>query len=138
MGKLSKIELDVVSNEIYSKVVNEVESNYLSIIEDEVDLSLFKKLREVEIEKNKLEKELDEFINNVNDELDIRISYNSLNNWNNVKEDSELFRIVGSVDYNVKRNIEKELILNGIDKGLDIKELINNMVNKIVNEELGK
>ena len=138
MGKLSKIELDVVSNEIYSKVVNEVESNYLSIIEDEVDLSLFKKLREVEIEKNKLEKELDKFINNVNDELDIRISYNSLNNWNNVKEDSELFRIVGSVDYNVKRNIEKELILNGIDKGLDIKELINNMVNKIVNEELGK
>ena len=138
MGKLSKIELDVVSNEIYSKVVNEVESNYLSIIEDEVDLSLFKKLREIEIEKNKLEKELDEFINNVNDELDIRISYNSLNNWNNVKEDSELFRIVGSVDYNVKRNIEKELILNGIDKGLDIKELINNMVNKIVNEELGK
>ena len=138
MGKLSKIELDVVSNEIYSKVVNEVESNYLSIIEDEVDLSLFKKLREVEIEKNKLEKELNEFINNVNDELDIRISYNSLNNWNNVKEDSELFRIVGSVDYNVKRNIEKELILNGIDKGLDIKELINNMVNKIVNEELGK
>ena len=138
MGKLSKIELDVVSNEIYNKVVNEVESNYLSIIEDEVDLSLFKKLREVEIEKNKLEKELDEFINNVNDELDIRISYNSLNNWNNVKEDSELFRIVGSVDYNVKRNIEKELILNGIDKGLDIKELINNMVNKIVNEELGK
>ena len=138
MGKLSKIELDVVSNEIYSKVVNEVESNYLSIIEDEVDLSLFKKLRKVEIEKNKLEKELDEFINNVNDELDIRISYNSLNNWNNVKEDSELFRIVGSVDYNVKRNIEKELILNGIDKGLDIKELINNMVNKIVNEELNK
>ena len=138
MGKLSKIELDVVSNEIYSKVVNEVESNYLSIIEDEVDLSLFKKLREVEIEKDKLEKELNEFINNVNDELDIRISYNSLNNWNNVKEDSELFRIVGSVDYNVKRNIEKELILNGIDKGLDIKELINNMVNKIVNEELGK
>ena len=138
MGKLSKIELDVVSNEIYSKVVNEVESNYLSIIEDEVDLSLFKKLREVEIEKNKLEKELDEFINNVNDELDIRISYNSLNNWNNIKEDSELFRIVGSVDYNVKRDIEKELILNGIDKGLDIKELINNMVNKIVNEELGK
>ena len=138
MGKLSKIELDVVSNEIYSKVVNEVESNYLSIIEDEVDLSLFKKLREVEIEKNKLEKELNEFINNVNDKLDIRISYNSLNNWNNIKEDSELFRIVGSVDYNVKRDIEKELILNGIDKGLDIKELINNMVNKIVNEELGK
>lgn len=30
MGKLSKIELDVVSNEIYSKVVNEVESNYLN------------------------------------------------------------------------------------------------------------
>lgn len=138
MGKLSKIELDVVSNEIYSKVVNEVESNYLSIIEDEVDLSLFKKLRKIEIEKNKLEKELDEFINNVNDELDIRISYNSLNNWNSIKDDSELFRIVGSVDYNVKRNIEKELILNGIDKGLDIKELINNMVNKIVNEELNK
>jgi len=138
MGKLSKIELDVVSNEIYSKVVNEVESNYLSIIEDEVDLSLLIKLREVEIEKNKLEKELNEFINNVNDELNIRISYNSLNNWNNNDENSVLFRIVGSVDYNVKRDIEKELILNGIDKELDIKELINNMVNKIVNEELGK
>jgi uncharacterized iron-regulated protein len=134
MGKLSRIELDVVSNEVYNKVVNEVNDNCLKIVNENVDFSLFKELRKVELKKEKLEKELEGFVNKVNDEFNIRINYNSIGRWGN-NESKELFKIVGCVDYNVKRNIEKELILNGIDKGLDIKELINNMVKEFVSKE---
>ena len=134
MGKLSKIELDVVSNEVYSKVVNEVNDKCLKIVNENVDFSLFKELREVELKKEKLENELNDFVNKVNDEFNIRISYNSVGRYG-YKENKELFNIVGSVSYDVKRNIEKELILNGIDKGLDIKELINNMVKEFVSKE---
>ena len=134
MGKLSRIELDVVSNEVYSKVVNEVNDKCLKIVNENVDFSLFKELREVELKKEKLESELSDFVNKVKDEFNIRISYNSVGRYG-YKESRELFNIVGSVDYNCKREIEKELILNGIDKGLDIKELINNMVKEFVSKE---
>lgn len=134
MGKLSRIELDVVSNEVYNKVVNEVNDKCLKIINENVDFGLFEDLREIELKKEKLEKELEGFVNKVNDEFNIRISYNSIGRFG-YKENKELFNIVGSVDYNCKRNIEKELILNGIDKGLDIKELINNMVKEFVSKE---
>lgn len=134
MGKLSRIELDVVSNEIYSKVVDEVNDKCLKIVNENVDFSLFKELREVELKKEKLESELNDFVNGVNDEFNIRISYNSVGKYG-YKENKELFNIVGSVDYNCKRDIEKELILGGIDKGLDIKDLINNMVKEYVSKE---
>jgi len=134
MGKLSRIELDVVSNEVYSKVVDEVNDKCLKIINENVDFSLFKELREVELKKEKLESELDKFVNNVKDEFNIRISYNSVGRYG-YKENKSLFNIVGSVDYNCKRNIEKELILNGIEKGLNINELISNMVKEFVSKE---
>ena len=134
MGKLSRIELDVVSNEVYSRVVNEVNDKCLKIVNENVDFSLFKELREVELKKEKLESELSDFVNKVKNEFNIRISYNSVGRYG-YKENKELFNIVGSVNYDVKRNIEKELILNGIDKGLDIKELINNMVKEFVSKE---
>jgi len=134
MGKLSRIELDVVSNEVYSKVVDEVNDKCLKIVNENVDFSLFKELREVELKKEKLEKELEGFVNNVKDEFNIRISYNSVGRYG-YKENKNLFNIVGSVDYNCKRNIEKELILNGIEKGLNINELINNMVKEFVSKE---
>ena len=134
MGKLSKIELDVVSNEVYNKVVEEVNDKCLEIVNENVDFSLLEELREIELKKDKLESELNEFVDKVNDEFNIRISYNSVGNYS-YKNDKSLFRIVGSVDYNCKRNIEKELILNGIDKGIDIKELINNMVEEFVSKE---
>lgn len=134
MGKLSRIELDVVSNEVYSKVVNEVNDKCLKIVNENVDFSLFKELREVELKKEKLESELSDFVNNVKDEFNIRISYNSVGRYGN-DNNCKLFNIVGSVDYNCKREIEKELILGGIDKGLDIKELINNMVKEFVSKE---
>ena len=134
MGKLSRIELDVVSNEVYSKVVDEVNDKCLKIVNENVDFSLFKELREVELKKEKLEKELNEFVDNVKDEFNIRVNYNSIGRYG-YNESKELFKIVGCVDYNVKRNIEKELILNGIDKGLDIKELINSMVKEFVSKE---
>ena len=134
MGKLSRIELDVVSNEVYSKVVDEVNDKCLKIVNENVDFSLLEELREVELKKEKLENELNDFVNKVNDEFNIRITYNSVGRYG-YKENKNLFNIVGSVDYNCKRNIEKELILNGIDKGLDIKELINNMVKEYVSKE---
>tara|TARA_B100000900_G_scaffold386160_1_gene376391 strand:- start:1799 stop:2212 length:414 start_codon:yes stop_codon:yes gene_type:complete len=134
MGKLSRIELDVVSNEVYSKVVEEVNDKCLKIVNENVDFSLLEELREVELKKEKLENELNDFVNKVNDEFNIRITYNSVGRYG-YKENKNLFNIVGSVDYNCKRNIEKELILNGIDKGIDIKELINNMVKDFVSKE---
>jgi len=134
MGKLSRIELDVVSNEVYSKVVDEVNDKCLKIVNENVDFSLFKELREVELKKEKLESELDKFVNNVKDEFNIRISYNSVGRYG-YKENKNLFNIVGSVDYNCKKNIEKELILNGIEKGLNINELISNMVKEFVSKE---
>ena len=134
MGKLSKIELDVVSNEIYVNVVKLVNDKCLKIINENVDFSLFKELREIELKKEKLEKELEEFVNNVKDKFNIRISYNSIGKYN-YSESKELFRIVGSVDYDCKRNIEKDLILNGIDNKINIKELIDSMIKEFVNKE---
>jgi len=134
MGKLSRIELDVVSNEVYSKVVNEVNDKCLKIVNENVDFSLLEELREIELKKEKLESELSDFVNKVNDEFNIRISYNSVGRYG-YKENKNLFNIVGSVDYNCKKNIEKELILNGIEKGLNINELISNMVKEFVSKE---
>ena len=134
MGKLSKIELDVVSNEIYVNVVKEVNDKCLKIINENVDFGLFEDLREIELKKEKLEKDLDKFVNSVKDKFNIRISYNSIGKYN-YSESKELFRIVGSVDYDCKRNIEKELILNGIDSKINIKELIDSMIKEFVNKE---
>jgi len=134
MGKLSKIELDVVSNEIYVNVVKLVNDKCLKIINENVDFGLFEDLREIELKKEKLEKDLDKFVNSVKDEFNIRISYNSIGKYN-YSESKELFRIVGSVDYDCKRNIEKDLILNGIDNKINIKELIDSMIKEFVNKE---
>ena len=81
MGKLSKIELDVVSNEVYSRVVNEVNDKCLKIVNENVDFSLLEELREVELKKEKLESELSDFVNKVNNEFNIRISYNSVGRY---------------------------------------------------------
>ena len=134
MGKLSKIELDVVSNEIYVNVVKEVNDKCLKIINENVDFGLFEDLREIELKKEKLEKDLDKFVNSVKDKFNIRISYNSIGKYN-YSESKELFRIVGSVDYDCKRNIEKDLILNGIDNKINIKELIDSMIKEFVSKE---
>tara|TARA_R110000751_G_scaffold100783_1_gene194745 strand:+ start:9 stop:422 length:414 start_codon:yes stop_codon:yes gene_type:complete len=134
MGKLSKIELDVVSNEIYINVIKEVNDKCLKIVNENVDFSLFKELREIELKKEKLEKDLDKFVDNVKEEFNIRVSYNSIGKYN-YSENKELFKIVGSVDYDCKRNIEKDLILNGIDNKMNIKELINDMIKEFVSKE---
>ena len=134
MGKLSRIELDVVSNEVYVNVVKEVNDKCLKIINENVDFGLFEDLREIELKKEKLEKDLDKFVNSVKDKFNIRISYNSIGKYN-YSESKELFRIVGSVDYDCKRNIEKDLILNGIDNKINIKELIDSMIKEFVNKE---
>ena len=140
--KLSRIELDVVVSEILkkSKEVKEkkIEEKYSKEIE------IFNK--ELDIFKEKylvLEKEFDIKIKELkklcNKEFYLSVSYfsdldkykNDSNYSNNRKKSYYIMN--GLNDYENRNRIYNELVINGINEEVNIKEIIDNYINELVN-----
>ena len=135
--KLSRVELDVVVNEILKKSkevkVKKIEEKYskeIKLIDKELDLirKNYLKLKEdFEIKKEKLSKLLNK------NEIVILVRYiNDIEEYKREDSWKKKYYGVDLNDINVYDKIRNELILEGIDENINIKEVINNYVNKLV------
>lgn len=137
--KLSRIELDVVVNEIFSKS-NEIKEKELKekyckeieIVEKELDLfkERYNKFKEEFSEKIKELKKLE------SKEFKLSFSYfdglgeYKRNEYSNIKNGYYLMK---SIDNNNNRNrIYNELVINGINEDINIKEVIDNYIKELV------
>jgi len=140
--KLSRIELDVVVNEILKKgkevneeIVIKKYSKEIEIFEKEIDLlkELYNKLNEIFKSKKEI---LDNLVGKENKE--IRLSINNLDDIKNYKNDNyynckKISYYINSFDcYNKRNEVYKELVLEGIDENINIKELISRYVEKLL------
>jgi hypothetical protein len=135
MKKLSKIELDVVVNEVINnlKVIEENEVNDLFKNSKNKDLFLSKvsEIKELEDKINSLKKEVDEIEKDFEND-GLRVYF--INEGNrNYKEKDKLFnvRLLNSSvgNYSLYKNIEKEIILSSLEE-LNVKDLIKDLVEK--------
>jgi hypothetical protein len=135
--KLSRVELDVVVNEILKKSkevkVKKIEEKYskeIKLIDKELDLirKNYLKLKEdFEIKKEELSKLLDK------NEIVILVRWiNDIEEYKREDSWKKKYYGIDLNDINVYDKIRNELILEGIDENINIKEVINNYVNKLV------
>lgn len=136
--KLSKVELDVVINEILSKS-NEIKEKELKekyckeieIVEKELDLMKEKYNNFKEEFSNKI-KELKELESK---EFKLNVCY--LNNLEEYKREFSYvkngYSLIRNIDNNNNRNkIYNELVINGINEDVNIKEVIENYIKELV------
>ena len=135
MKKLSKIELDVVVNEVINnlKLIEENEVNDLFKNSKNKDLFLSKvsEIKELEDKINSLKKEVDEIEKDFEND-GLRVYF--INEGNrNYKEKDKLFnvRLLNSSvgNYSLYKNIEKEIILSSLEE-LNVRDLIKDLVEK--------
>jgi hypothetical protein len=135
MKKLSKIELDVVVNEVIDnlKLIEENEVNDLFKNSKNKDLFLSKvsEIKELEDKINSLKKEVDEIEKDFEND-GLRVYFISEGN-RNYKEKDKLFnvRLLNSSvgNYSLYKNIEKEIILSSLEE-LNVRDLIKDLVEK--------
>jgi len=140
--KLSKVELDVVVSEILKKSVEikdkKIEEKYskeIEIFDKELDLMKEKYLKLKEEFDNKIE-ELKKLSNK---EFRISISYfNDLDKYKNGSNYGDnrkkSYYIMNNIDsYKSRERIYNELVINGINEEINIKELIDNYIKELVN-----
>ena len=132
MKKLSRIELDVVVNEVVNNIkeIEEKKVNKLFEISDNKDLFLEKvnEIKKLEDKVNLLKEEIREIENKFKEE-GISVYFNR--GYNN--NDRKLFNI-SLIDskggsYKLYKDIEKEIILSSL-KELNIDNLISNLIEK--------
>ena len=140
--KLSKVELDVVVNEILkkSKEVKEkkIEEKYSKEIEIfDKELELFKE--KYLILKVEFDSKIEELKKLCNKEFRLSISYfNDLDKYKNNEEYSnnrkKSYYIMNNIDsYKSRDRIYNELVINGINEDVNIKEVIENYIKELVN-----
>jgi hypothetical protein len=134
MKKLSRFELDVVVNEVVNsiKLIEENKGKELFEKSKNKDLFLSKidEIVELENKLNLLKKEIRDVEDKFNEE-GLRVFYNY--NRNSYGSNEKLFSInckdsKGS-NWNLYKNVEKEIILNSLEE-LNIKELIKDLIEK--------
>jgi len=137
--KLSRIELDVVVNEILSKS-NEIKENELKekyckeieIVEKELDLF-----------KERYNKFKEEFSNKINElrkleSKEFKLSVFSLNNLEGYKKGEynyirSGYCLMTNIDNSNNRNkIYNELVINRISEDINVKEVIDNYIKELV------
>jgi len=134
MKKLSKIELDVVVNEVINNI-KKIEGNKSKELFDKnenKDLFL-SKVKEIEELEDKLELLNDEIrkLEKKFNEDNLRVFYNSKNRRYNENKSFSLSLLNGKgSEYGLYKEIEKEIILNGINSEFDIKKFIEELVEK--------
>jgi hypothetical protein len=141
--KLSRIELDVVVNEILSKSndlklvkLKEKYNNEIEILNREIDL--FKEKYDLLNEEFKSKKvELDELCEGKNIKLSIYklddlVNYKEKESCFNRKEES--YYLKEKYNFNERSEVYNKLVLMGINSEINIEELINSFVNDLVNK----
>jgi hypothetical protein len=135
MKKLSRIELDVVVNEVVNNIrkIEEDKSKELFENSENKDLFLSKinEIKELEDKFDLLREEVRE-IENKFDKDNIRVFYINKNN-RNFNDKGKLFSISlkdnKGNSFELYKNIEKEIILSSLED-MNIKELIKDLIEK--------
>ena len=136
MKKLSKIELDVVVNEVINNIKG-IEKNKCEELFDksenkELFLSKVKEIEELEDKLDLLKDEVREIENKFKED-NLRVFFNFSNNryYGNEKKSFVINLLDGKGnEYGLYKEIEKEIILNGISSEFDIKKFIEELVEK--------
>jgi predicted Zn-dependent protease len=136
MKKLSKVELDVVVNEVVNNIKLIEENKCKEIFDKNESKELFlNKVKEIEELENKLD-ELKKNIKEVEDKFkedNLRVYFNSKGN-RGYGGNSKLYSVSllegKSNSYSLYKEIEKDIILKGIDDELNVKEFINGLIEK--------
>lgn len=134
MKKLSKIELDVVVNEVINNIKG-IEKNKCEELFDKNEnkdlfLSKVKEIEELEDKVELLNKEIREIENKFKED-NLRVFFSNKNNRYNSKKSFSISLLDGkSNEYGLYKEIEKEIILNGINSEFDIKKFIEELVEK--------
>jgi hypothetical protein len=135
MKKLSRIELDVVVNEVVNSIKLIEENKSKELFENSENKDLFlskvKEISELEEKVDLLKEEIRKIENKFNKD-NIRVFYINKNN-RNFNDKGKLFNISlndsKGNSFNLYKDIEKEIILSSLED-MNIKELINDLVEK--------
>ena len=136
MKKLSRIELDVVVNEVINNIKGIEKNKCEELFDKSENKDLFlSKVKEIEELEDKLDLLKDEVreIENKFKEDNLRVFFSNRNNryYGNENKSFSLSLLDGKCnEYGLYKNIEKEIILNGIDSEFDIKKFIEELVEK--------
>jgi hypothetical protein len=135
MKKLSKVELDVVVNEVVNgiKLIEENKCKELFDKNENKDLFL-DKVKEIEELENKLDL-LKEEIRKIEDKFkedNLRVYFNSKSNRSFGSNKSFNISLINSNSnsYSLYKDIEKCIILEGISSEFDIKKFIEELIEK--------
>ena len=133
MKKLSKIELDVVVNEVINGIKLIEENKCKEIFDKSKNRDLFlNKVSEIEELENKVEllKEEIREIENKFKEDNIRVFFNSRNGWNSSNKSFCLSLIEEKGNkYSLYKDIEKDIVLSSL-VDMNIKELIKELIER--------
>ena len=135
MKKLSKIELDVVVNEVVDsiKLIKENECNEIFNKSKNKDLFLSKvsEIEELESKLDLLKKEINEIENKFKED-NLRVYFMNKNNrsFNSNKSFNLNLLDEKGRGYELYKNIEKCIILEGISNEFDINKFIKELIEK--------
>jgi len=135
MKKLSKMELDIVVNEVVNgvKVIEENKCKELFDKSENKDLFL-NKVKEIEELEDKIDllKEEIRKIENKFKEDNLRVFFNSKNNRSFGSNKSFNISLINdkSNSYSLYKDIEKCIVLEGISSDFDIKKFIEELIEK--------
>jgi hypothetical protein len=135
MKKLSRVELDVVVNEVVNGIKLIEENKCKEIFDKNENKDLFlNKVKEVEDLEKKLE-ELKNEIRGIESEFEkdnLRVYFNSINNRSFGSNKSFNLSLFGgkSNNYNLYKEIEKDIILKGIGDELNVIEFIKELIKR--------
>jgi hypothetical protein len=133
MKKLSRIELDVVVNEVINNIKKIEENKCLEVFNKNSNKDLFlSKVKEIEELEDKLDllREKIREIENKFKEDDLRVYFCSKNNrFNKDKSFSVSLLNEKGNSFSLYKDIEKEIILSSLED-INIKELIKDLVEK--------
>jgi len=135
MKKLSKIELDVVVNEVVNSIklieVNKSKELFEKSENKDLFLNKVKEISELEEKVDLLKEEIRKIENKFNED-NIRVFYINKNN-RNFNDKGKLFSISlkdnKGNSFELYKNIEKEIILSSLED-MNIKELIKDLIEK--------
>jgi hypothetical protein len=132
MKKLSRLELDVVVNEVVNNIkkIEEKKVNKLFEISDNKDLFLEKvnEIKKLEDKVNLLKEELRDIENKFKEE-GISVYFNRGFNNNNGKLFNISLKDSKGDSYKLYKDVEKEIILSSL-KELNVESLIENLIEK--------
>jgi hypothetical protein len=134
MKKLSKVELDVVVNEVINGIRLIEENKCKEIFDKNENKDLFlNKVKEIEDLENKVDELKNEIreIENKFKEDNLRVFFNSKNNRNFGSSKSFGLSLIGekSNNYSLYKEVEKDIVLSSL-VDMNIKELIKELIER--------